>query len=104
MVNGEISWKNPPHKFNNDKDIFLKLQEGKNKVRFVTNPFAFYIHEYQPTGAKFASKVRCSKSEPNDTCVFCDGVVVCVLFPVLYILSKESNCCLDILLSWTCLF
>lgn len=76
MVNGEISWDNPPHKNNSfsgeKRDLYLKLEDGKNSVRFITNPFFFYIHEYKPAGAKFPNKIRCAKASASDPCPLCD--------------------------------
>lgn len=74
MVNGEISWDNPPHKSNSGekRDLYLKLEEGKNSVRFITNPFVFYIHEFKPAGAKFPNKIRCAKNSASDPCPLCD--------------------------------
>lgn len=78
MVNGEIPWEAAPHKqqsnskFDKKTNIYLRLEKGTNKVRFITNPFVFYVHNYQAPGAKFPKKVRCAKNSASDPCPLCD--------------------------------
>lgn len=78
MVNGETSWESAPHKqqsnskFEKRASVYLKLEKGTNKVRFITNPFVFYVHNYQAPGAKFPKKVRCAKNSASDPCPLCD--------------------------------
>ena len=77
MVNGEITWEAAPHKQSNSKfekrvSVYLKLEKGSNKVRFITNPFVFFVHNYQAPGAKYPKKVRCAKNSASDPCPLCD--------------------------------
>ena len=54
-------------------DNLLRLKNGDNQVRFLTNPFYYYMHKYIPEGAPestFADKIKCSMA--NGSCVICD--------------------------------
>ena len=52
----------------------LKLVEGKNQVRVLTNPFAYFIHKYRPVDdpecIPYADKIKCSIA--NGSCLICD--------------------------------
>ena len=54
-------------------DNLLKLKNGDNRIRFLTNPFYYYMHKYLPENAdksQFADKIKCSMA--NGSCVICD--------------------------------
>ncbi len=54
-------------------DNLLKLKNGDNRIRFLTNPFYYYMHKYLPPSAPegaYADKIKCSAA--NGSCVICD--------------------------------
>lgn len=65
---GEISWgddvfSGSDKKAGNSKDLFLRLDEGSNEVRLVTQPFQYLHHKVkkEPNNPKdFGQKVLCS--------------------------------------------
>lgn len=63
---GEVSWNDDvfggsEKKFVNNKDLFLRLDEGSNEIRLVTAPFQYLVHKYKKEGeAGFGHKVSCS--------------------------------------------
>lgn len=55
----------------NDKDLFLHLEDGPNKVRILTKPHQYMTHNYkEPGDTGWGFKVMCSKH--NGKCVLCD--------------------------------
>lgn len=70
---GEVSWDqdlSTNKKFENSKDLFLRLEPGSNELRLVTAPFQYMFHKYQVEGDKFGKRVRCSKI--HGECPLCD--------------------------------
>lgn len=63
---GEVSWESEQYsdrKNTNSKDLFLRLDEGSNEIRLVTQPYQYLIHKIKkdPTNPKdFGQKVHCS--------------------------------------------
>lgn len=64
---GEVSWNDDVFagsegkKNNNSKDLFLRLEEGSNEMRLVTQPFQYLVHKYKKEGDPgFGQKVNCS--------------------------------------------
>lgn len=62
---GEISWNDDVGGFDkkntNSKDLFLRLDEGSNELRLVTQPFQYLVHKYKKDDKdKFGQKVNCS--------------------------------------------
>lgn len=63
---GEVNWTddvyaNEGKKTTNSKDLFLRLDEGPNEVRLLTQPFQYFVHKYKKEGdAGFGQKVSCS--------------------------------------------
>jgi hypothetical protein len=64
---GEVSWNddvfggNEGKKNTNAKDLFLRLEEGSNEMRLVTQPFQYLVHKYKKEGDPgFGQKVSCS--------------------------------------------
>lgn len=73
---GEISWNEESGnggKNTNSKDLFLRLDEGPNELRLVTQPFQYLVHKIKkdPTNTKdFGQKVSCSAI--HGKCPACD--------------------------------
>lgn len=64
---GEVNWSDEVYtggnKKDSNKDLWLKLDEGDNELRLLTQPFQFLIHKYKkdPNDKKdFGQKVYCS--------------------------------------------
>ena len=63
---GEISWGDDIYADSNKaasnfKDLFLRLDEGSNEMRLVTQPFQMLVHKYKKEGDPgFGQKVYCS--------------------------------------------
>ena len=63
---GEVSWDSDAFggdgkKNTNSKDLFLRLDEGSNEMRLITQPFQYLVHKYKKEGdAGFGQKVHCS--------------------------------------------
>lgn len=68
MVNqtfGEVDWNSDfgggEKKQTNNKDLFLRLGEGSNELRLVTQPYQYLVHKYKKEGdTGFGQKVSCS--------------------------------------------
>jgi hypothetical protein len=66
MINtfGEVTWYDDVSagsEKKNSKDLFLRLNEGPNEMRLVTQPFQYLVHKYKKEGdAGFGQKVSCS--------------------------------------------
>lgn len=59
---------------NNSKDLFLRLKDGNNEVRIVTDPFQYLVHKYKknPNDKKdFGEKVMCSQL--HGSCAICEA-------------------------------
>jgi hypothetical protein len=63
---GEVSWNDDVFmgenkKQTNSKDLFLRLKEGSNEMRIITQPFQYLVHKYKKEGDPgFGQKVSCS--------------------------------------------
>jgi hypothetical protein len=63
---GEVSWTDDVFggdgkKNTNSKDLFLRLGEGPNEMRLITQPFQYLVHKYKKDGdTGFGQKVQCS--------------------------------------------
>ncbi len=65
---GEVSWEDDVFSGGdkqklNAKDLFLRLDEGSNEMRIITQPFQYLVHKYKkdPNNPKdFGQKVSCS--------------------------------------------
>src|ERR1700722_4226020 len=68
---GAVSWDdNFGDKKINSKDLFLRLDEGKNKIRLVTAPYQYLVHRYKKEGDPgFGQKVQCSAA--HGSCPLC---------------------------------
>ena len=78
---GMSSWDDETPKFTPKKEFvktdwsnILKLVEGKNQLRIVTNPFAYFVHKYRPVDdpecIPYADKIKCSIA--NGSCKICE--------------------------------
>lgn len=73
---GEISWSDDSYtdkKDSNKKDLFLRLEEGDNEVRLLTQPYQYLVHKIKkdPNNPKdFGQKVNCSAI--HGSCPACD--------------------------------
>ncbi len=73
---GEVSWSDDvfggeAKKNVNNKDLFLRLEEGTNELRLVTQPFQYLVHKYKKEGdTGFGQKVSCSAIHGN--CPLCE--------------------------------
>lgn len=72
---GEVSWNDDVYggsekKQSNSKDLFLRLEEGSNELRLVTQPFQYLVHKYKKEGDPgFGQKVACSAM--HGSCPLC---------------------------------
>ena len=63
---GEVSWNDDVFagenkKQTNSKDLFLRLDEGTNEMRIITQPFQYLVHKFKKEGdSGFGQKVSCS--------------------------------------------
>lgn len=75
---GEVSWSDDvfggdKKNANNNKDLFLRLDEGSNEMRIVTQPFQYLVHKIKkdPNNPKdFGQKVSCSTA--HGSCPACE--------------------------------
>ncbi len=63
---GEVSWNDDVFPGGdkgqkNNKDLFLRLDEGANEMRLISQPFQYLVHKYKKEGdTGFGQKVPCS--------------------------------------------
>lgn len=75
---GEMSWTDNSLNVGSDKktvnkDLFLRLSEGDNELRLITQPHQYLVHKYKkdPTNPKdFGQKIRCSII--HGSCAVCE--------------------------------
>ena len=72
---GEVNWSDDVYtggsKKESNKDIWLKLDEGENELRLITQPFQFLVHKYKKDETdKYGQKVYCSAV--HGSCPLCD--------------------------------
>jgi|SRR5579885_2160681 hypothetical protein len=76
---GEVSWNDDVFggdnkKNTNNKDLFMRLDEGSNEMRIVTQPFQYLVHKIKkdPNNPKdFGQKVSCSAA--HGSCPACES-------------------------------
>lgn len=72
---GEISWDSEDvagSDKKNNKDIWLRLDDGSNEMRLITQPFQYLVHKYKKEGDPgFGQKVYCSSI--HKSCPLCDA-------------------------------
>lgn len=52
QIFGEVAWNDDlggqdGKKFANSKDLFLRLDEGPNEIRLVTQPYQYLVHKFK---------------------------------------------------------
>ena len=63
---GEVSWNDDVYgdsdkKNSNAKDLFMRLDEGSNELRLITQPYQMLVHRYKKEGDPgYGQKVYCS--------------------------------------------
>ena len=63
---GEVNWNDDVfpddnRKQTNSKDLFLRLDEGANEIRLLTQPHQYLVHKYKKNGdTGYGQKVQCS--------------------------------------------
>ena len=69
---GEISWDDEVSaERKNNKDSFLRLEEGANVVRLITKPYQYLVHRYKKEGDPgYGQKVYCS-TPADGKCPLC---------------------------------
>jgi hypothetical protein len=76
---GEVSWNDDVFggdgkKNANNKDLFLRLDEGSNEMRIVTQPFQYLVHKIKKDANNpkdFGQKVSCSAA--HGSCPACES-------------------------------
>lgn len=79
MSYGKQSWEDSSFGGNKEgktsnKDLFLKLKDGSNIVRIVTDPYQYIVHKSikREGDPGFGRKIPCSKSETETNCPLCE--------------------------------
>jgi len=104
---GEINWTDDfvggsGKKGSGGKDLFLRLNEGSNIVRLVTQPYQYLVHKYKkdPENPKdFGQKVNCSAV--NGSCPLCEAGDKAKARWLLGVISRPSNTYKILDVSWT---
>lgn len=91
---GEVNWTDDvfagDKKATNSKDLFLRLDEGPNEVRLVTQPFQYLVHKYKKEGDPgFGQKVQCSAI--HGSCPLCAGGDKAKPRWLLGVISRKTN-------------
>jgi hypothetical protein len=91
---GEVNWSDDVYtggnKKESNKDIWLKLDEGENEVRLITQPFQFLVHKYKKDETdKFGQKVYCSAV--HGSCPLCDMGDKAKPRWLLGVISRKTN-------------
>jgi hypothetical protein len=73
---GEVSWTDDSFdgdkKYPNSKDLFLRLKEGDNEMRLITQPYQYLVHKYKKENDPgYGTKVNCSAI--NGSCPLCEA-------------------------------
>lgn len=70
----DLKFSNGQQQRENYRDTFLKLQQGSNLVRVITQPYQYYTHTVKFEGETgFGTPIRCSA--PHGECAVCDLTV-----------------------------
>src|SRR5271169_5992865 len=94
---GEVNWTDDVFngegkKNTNSKDLFLRLDEGANELRLVTQPFQYLVHKHKkdPTNPKdFGQKVQCSAI--HGSCPLCSTGDKAKPRWLLGVISRKTN-------------
>src|SRR5208282_1853347 len=92
---GEVNWTDDvfggdDKKHTNSKDLFLRLDEGPNEVRLITQPFQYLVHKYKKEGDPgFGMKVQCSAI--HGSCPLCANADKAKPRWLLGVISRKTN-------------
>lgn len=93
---GEVSWSDDvfggESKKTNNKDLFLRLDEGSNEIRLVTQPYQYLVHKIKkdPNNPKdFGQKVSCSAA--HGSCPACDAGDKAKPRWLIGVISRKTN-------------
>jgi hypothetical protein len=95
MTFGEINWEDDSFsdkKANNNKDLWLRLGEGPNELRIITQPYQYLVHKVKkdPSNPKdFGQKVSCSQI--SGSCPLCDENDKAKPRWLLGVISRKDN-------------
>jgi hypothetical protein len=74
----------------NAKDLFLRLDEGPNELRLLTQPHQYLVHKYKKEGdTGFGQKVQCSAI--HGSCPLCAGGDKAKPRWLLGVISRKTN-------------
>src|ERR1035437_6125828 len=94
---GEVNWTDDVFggegkKNVNTKDLFLRLDDGSNQMRLITQPYQYLVHKYKknPENPKdFGMKVQCSQL--HGSCPLCDAGDKAKPRWLLGVISRKDN-------------
>lgn len=56
-----------------DKELQYDLVDGKNRVRIITKPAQYYVHQWKaPNDISFGTKIKCALYGKDSKCPLCD--------------------------------
>lgn len=90
---GEVSWEDDVFGASDkkpQKDLWLRLDDGSNEVRLVTQPFQYLCHKYKKEGAPgFGTKINCSAV--HGSCPLCEMGDKAKARWLLGVISRKTN-------------
>jgi hypothetical protein len=92
---GEVNWNDDVFpgdnkKQTNSKDLFLRLDEGPNEIRLLTQPHQYLVHKYKKEGDPgFGQKVQCSAI--HGSCPLCAAGDKAKPRWLLGVLARKTN-------------
>jgi len=92
---GEVDWNSDVFPGDNKqkvnaKDLFLRLDEGPNEIRLLTQPHQYLVHKYKKDGdTGFGQKVQCSAI--HGSCPLCAGGDKAKPRWLLGVISRKTN-------------
>ena len=95
QIFGEISWSDDIFgggggEKKNTKDLFLRLGEGSNEVRLVTQPFQYLVHKFKREDDKgYGQKISCSAV--HGSCPLCDTGDKAKARWLIGVISRKTN-------------
>lgn len=94
-VFGEVSWNDDVYTGGgggnkNSKDLFMRLDEGSNEMRLITQPFQYLVHKYKKEGdTGWGQKVSCSAI--HGSCPLCAAGDKAKPRWLLGVISRKTN-------------
>jgi hypothetical protein len=94
VQHGEVEWgdsSSGSSNKENNKDLYLKLEQGSNKVRILTKPQKYMTHKgVKKVGEQgFGRKIPCSKE--NGSCPLCDKGLKAQTRYLVGVLDRKTN-------------